>query len=346
MTKANDKFTWHDGDIEFVDEVDKFNPNHDERGRFSDGEGAGQGTGAGVGSEQSGGLGPGEGGRSGSASVAEAQAAADAAAGGERPVTGLPNKPLQFKDGSYFVPGPNETARAAAREYMSKAGLDYKPPTEYVPVDPVKATAIADAFEEMKHEPNNPEVAASYDALINETLAQWQVIKDTGLKIDFIQPGQPDPYGESPRLATEDMRDNNHFWVYPTASGFGSGDEASDSAIYGNPLLRKTGEIINGYEMRANDVFRVVHDYFGHFKEGNGFRAAGEDNAWRSHSAMYSDIARPAMTSETRGQNSWVNFGPFGASNRTASAGETHYAPQKIGRLPDFVMKLRRIIRL
>jgi hypothetical protein len=75
--------------------------------------------------------------------------------------------------------------------------------------------------------------------------------------------------------------------------------------------------------LRANDVFRIVHDYFGHFKEGNGFRAEGEENAWRSHSAMYSPLARRAMTSETRGQNSWLNYGPHGDTNRTAKSADT-----------------------
>lgn len=42
------------------------------------------------------------------------------------------------------------------------------------------------------------------------------------------------------------------------------------------------------------------------------------------------------MTAETRGQNSWVNFGPFGETNRHANAAETHYAPQKIGIMPDW----------
>jgi hypothetical protein len=49
---------------------------------------------------------------------------------------------------------------------------------------------------------------------------------------------------------------------------------------------------------------------------------------------MYSDEARPAMTTETRGQNSWVNFGPHGEANRKASAADTIYADQKVGLLP------------
>ena len=43
------------------------------------------------------------------------------------------------------------------------------------------------------------------------------------------------------------------------------------------------------------------------------------------------------MTAETRGQNSWVNYGPYGDTNRKASGADTHYAPQKIGLLPDWV---------
>jgi hypothetical protein len=82
----------------------------------------------------------------------------------------------------------------------------------------------------------------------------------------------------------------------------------------------------------------VVHDYFGHVKDGVGFRADGEENAWRSHSAMYSPLARMAMTSETRGQNSWLNFGPYGEANRTAKTEDTHFADQKIGILPQFAI--------
>jgi hypothetical protein len=104
-----------------------------------------------------------------------------------------------------------------------------------------------------------------------------------------------------------------------------------------NPFLEHTGEVIGGHRARYNDVFRIVHDYFGHFAHGHGFRADGEENAWRSHSAMYSDKARPAMTAETRGQNSWVNYGPHGEHNRKASAADTTYAPQKIMELKSWI---------
>lgn len=248
-----------------------------------------------------------------------------------QPLVGLPQKTMHV-GGQTITPAPFAKAVTAAREYMIKAGLPYTPPRTYAKLDVERAKRIAQAFEAMKHEPNSPEVKAAYDAMIKETMAQWKAIKTTGLKIEFIKPGK-DPYAASPRLAIEDVIDNNHLWVFPTSTGFGSeGVNVSDS-----PLLAMTDEKSDGHQLRVNDVFRIVHDYFGHIKDGIGFRAEGEENAWRSHVAMYSPLAARAMTTETRGQNSWVNFGPHGEKNRTASATETVYAPQKTGLLPEWV---------
>jgi hypothetical protein len=233
--------------------------------------------------------------------------------------------------------GPNETSRQVAADYAKSVGIDYNPPKQYAEVDEARATSIAAEYDKMVHAPNDPKVKASYDAMIKETLAQWEAIKKTGLKVEAIPAGAPNPYEASPRLAVIDVNDNNHLWFFPTEAGFGTA-ETADIDISGNPLMAPTGEILNGHKMLANDVFRVVHDYFGHIKEGVGFRADGEENAWRSHSSMYSDLARPAMTSETRGQNSWVNYGPYGEHNRNAK-GDTIYAPQKTGIMPDWVMQ-------
>jgi hypothetical protein len=195
-----------------------------------------------------------------------------------------------------------------------------------------RAKRIADTFENTPHAPADPQVKAAYEAMIRETLAQYQFIKQSGLKVEPIEPGMADPYAQSPWHAILDVRENNHLWFFPTESGFGSdGAFTADT----HPLLAPTGEYIGGRQLLANDVFRIVHDYFGHVKDGVGFRADGEENAWRSHSAMYSPLARRAMTAETRGQNSWVNYGPYGEANRGASGGETKYANQKALLLPE-----------
>jgi hypothetical protein len=249
---------------------------------------------------------------------------------GEQPTTlaGLPRQIIV--DGRTVEFGGFKTAQDAAKRYMEQAGFKYDPPTSYAQIDTERAQAIADEFSAMAHNPSDPQTKRAYEAMIQETLAQYQAILDTGLQIEFIT-GE-DPYG-NPRNAIIDIVDNNHFWVFPTNDGFGSGTlDVSD-----NPMLVETEYTISGKPALANDIFRVVHDYFGHAKEGVGFRATGEENAWRSHSAMYSPLARRAMTTETRGQNSWVNYGEFGEQNRKASPADTIYAEQKVGLLPEWV---------
>ena len=229
---------------------------------------------------------------------------------------------------------PFAPALAAAAAYKKANGVTSPAPNLLKRVNPARGKRIADAFEAMPHAPNDPKVKRAYAALTNETLAQWQQIKKTGLKVEFIKPGQADPYAASPRMAINDVRHNNHLWVFPTDSGFGTGPEA-EAARKDNPMLEPTNEKVGSHKLVVNDVFRIVHDYFGHIQYGNGFRANGEEAAWRVHSAMYSREARAAMTSETRGQNSWVNYGPHGEANQTASGEKTVYAPQKIGLLPE-----------
>ena len=254
------------------------------------------------------------------------------------PVSAYPlvGAPRSAKLNGVITPiNPSVTVRQVAADYCAKAGIQYHPPTEYVKVDPVRATKIAEEFDKMKHDPQDPAVKASYDALAHETIAQYQACIDAGLKVDFVDFNKGgDPYAASPRLAIEDIQKNNHFSVFPTSEGFGS----SDADVANNPLLAPTSYKISGKTACVNDLFRVVHDYFGHAKEGNGMRADGEENAWRSHVAMFSMAARPAMTSETRGQNSWVNFGPHAEKNRTASGATTHYADQKVGLMPPWTM--------
>lgn len=235
-----------------------------------------------------------------------------------------------------------EPAQAIAREFASRHGHEL--PRDYVRVNPEQAESIADAYQAMKHDPENVWVKRAYDAMIRETLEQYEAMLATGLVVEFIDDaahhhgngGGVDPYAASPRLAILDVVENNHLWVFPTTSGFGDNNGADP--FPGNPLLQETKYEISGRKAVANDIFRAVHDYFGHIANGVGFRADGEENAWREHSAMYSPLARQAMTTETRGQNSWVNYGPYGEENRTASSADTHFADQKTGLLPRWVI--------
>lgn len=232
------------------------------------------------------------------------------------------------------VEGPVPAVNTAAEEYARRAGIDLKRQPSYAEVSPRRGRYIAQAYDRMPHDPADPRVAASYKALADETMAQWQAMLDSGAKIDFLKPGMPDPYPGGPRDALADLRANNHLSVFPTEQGFGS----VNASAADNPMLAPTGINHGGHDMLVNDAFRAVHDYFGHGMEGANFGARGEENAWQAHKRLFSPDAVPALTTETRGQNSWVNFGPFGDANR-ANPRDTTYADQKAGLLPSWATK-------
>jgi hypothetical protein len=231
------------------------------------------------------------------------------------------------------IEGPVPEVVNAAEKYAQDRGIDLQRQPTYAKADPRRGRYIANAYDAMLHDPADPKVAASYKALADETMAQFKALQDAGAHIEFIKPGQPDPYPGGPREALADLRQNHHLYVFPTEQGFGTVNKITD-----NPLLAPTGVNVGGHDMLVNDAFRAVHDYFGHGMEGANFGARGEENAWRAHSRLFSPEAIPAMTSETRGQNSWVNFGPFGESNR-ANQRDTVFADQKTGLLPPWTYR-------
>jgi hypothetical protein len=99
-----------------------------------------------------------------------------------------------------------------------------------------------------------------------------------------------------------------------------SNEAVRDMILHGNLTVYKGGdkhEFLNNIDkntgLNSNEMFRAVHDAFGHGIRGNSFGPSGEEIAWGSHAQMYSPLARIAMTSETRGQNSFVNYTPINA---------------------------------
>ena len=217
-----------------------------------------------------------------------------------------------------------------AKDVTEKNGVVYSPQYKYAEIDLDRAKRLAKAYDKMANNPSDPKVKKAYDKMIEETMAQYEALRKKGYKFDFM-PESGDIYG-NPRNAINDLILNKRMSVFPTEQGFGGPSAAQ--ALEANPLLMRVGEKWGGKEVTANDVFRAVHDAFGHAKHGVGFRARGEENAFQSHARMYSPEALPAVASETRGQNSWVNYGPYGDKNRIASPIDTEYAEQKTGIMP------------
>jgi hypothetical protein len=203
-----------------------------------------------------------------------------------------------------------------------------------IKINPSQGKKIADAFENMKHDPSNPEVKAAYDALIKETSQQYDDMLKEGFKINKIKPGQENPYKTSKDLH-KDILENKQMSYFPTEQGFGSsGKDFSD-----HPLMMKTKYLDDeGKEMLANDLFRVVHDYRGHnLGKQSGFGPKGEQQAYLQHKKDFSPLARKALFTETAGQNNTVNWGKFGEQNR-ANPLETVYADQKAGIMHDDII--------
>lgn len=249
-----------------------------------------------------------------------------------RPLDGLPEM-VHIGNGRMEAFGTDQRIVDIAGQYMADKGMKYTPQTTYAALDPVLAKRLADDFAAMKNNPRDPRVRGSYEALAKETQDQYEALLKSGYKFDFIK--GVNPYG-NPRNAINDLVANKRMSVYPTERGFG-GPSAAALDVSNNPLLARSElRIGNDPSTTYNDLFRAVHDTYGHAKHGVGFRARGEENAFQSHSRMYSPQALPAATSETRGQNSWVNFGPFAKTNVKASSDKTEYAPQKTGLLDPY----------
>ena len=215
---------------------------------------------------------------------------------------------------------PNPLVKEGIRQYNSRNGIAPAVEGYYAPMNEQRARDIAAAFEALPVFDKKPETLEAYAKLEEEIQQQWNyAINEMGVTFEpWIQEGQP--YANS-REMVRDVRDNKHLWFF-------TGGEP-------HPLLNKPDQ--DG--LTGNDKFRAIHDLFGHASEDFQFGARGEENAWIKHSQMFSPIAQKALTTETRGQNSWVNFGPQNynsdGSKKNIPAADRPFAPQKVALLPE-----------
>jgi hypothetical protein len=193
----------------------------------------------------------------------------------------------------------NPTIHEVAESYMKcEYGTSYNP--HFTDISDVQAMKISDVF--VTGVQYTSETLQAYELLIAELMSQWKYVVKSGLKVEPYL-GTGEPYKSSTELF-RDVNDNNHMWFFLTQNGFGSASESR------HPLLAKSGVILQGTELVYNDIFRIVHDYFGHCIYGFQFGLKGETNAWQSHLAMFvSRGARLAITNETQGQTSFYQAG-------------------------------------
>lgn len=208
------------------------------------------------------------------------------------------NQPGVWKS-KYAPPGVVESVVKGKENYIRDHGFPVRD-IDYMQIvaDPEKGTAVAEAYDALPSYSDDPHTVEAYTALRDEIKEQYDYMtNEMGITVDVLK---TDPYKSAYELQ-QDLADNNHIAVLAT------------SETGGHPFF--TNE--------ENDMFRAVHDTFGHMGAGTGFDRNGEEAAFVSHYQMFSPLASEALATETRGQNSWLTF-----------LGNGNFAEQKFAVLP------------
>ena len=231
---------------------------------------------------------------------------------GGRPFEPVETGDTSFNFGANEKPGNPQVAESAQRYNASRGQGNINHEPVALPAAEEKSS-LADAYDAAKHEPDNPKVQASYKAMKNETLAQFNHAKnDLGITFDFTN---TDPYKNAGDMQA-DLRNNHHLSV------FTGGEVPKDHPL--SEVEPTTGQ-------SYNNIFRATHDVFGHAAGGHDFSEGGEHSAYGAHKQMYSAEAQPAVRTETQGQSNWY------FNNREVRNGKTPdtFPEQKATILPD-----------
>lgn len=216
---------------------------------------------------------------------------------------------------------PMDDISRGSEEYSRRNGIYVPPAVAHgygrVAITRAASQAVGRAYDALPDFDKN--AVPHYQAMKEELGRQYDHItkpKSKGGMGISLEVSKEDPYGfggekpkedysnwDASRIMGEmrhDVTENNRLKVYSTAS------------TGGHPYFTDD----------ENDMFRGVHDVFGHLASGRGIDMHGEEAAYQKHSAMFTPKARAALASETRGQNSSLHLnGKFG--------------PQKVALLPD-----------
>lgn len=181
------------------------------------------------------------------------------------------------------------------------------------PMPDMSVKHAAEAYEELETE-STVTILYSYAALAVVLFRQYNEMVRQGLKVEF-RPG--DAYQTSREMMADVAE--GHIFVRQTFA-----DDYADLE-QGHPMSYSY-QASDGKWLVLNDVFRAVHDVYGHFNASAGFGPDGEALAWLTHRSTMPFDALPALWCETRGQNAWTNF--YGAD---LPIKDRPFASQKFG---------------
>lgn len=168
------------------------------------------------------------------------------------------------------------------------------------------ARRVADAYHDAQTNRADADPRPLYGQLATETRRQYEMIVAAGLEIEPWR-GNGQPYASGRDLIRRVLA-TGRLYIYLTSVGHGPAERRVDDDDH--PLRKYAGVEAGGVPLMHNDLFRAVHDLFGHVMPGNGFDVQGEFCATYSHQRMYSRAVHPVLFSETIGQICWFFYGP------------------------------------
>jgi len=232
-----------------------------------------------------------------------------------------------FKDSKGKFRPTSRKSKSSRSKTIQTLGLRLK--QKNLKVDPSYGLFVANGYDDLKHNPNNPEVKKAYKIFIEETLEQARELQKNGIK--FQMEGYKDA-----NAMFKDVNENKHLLYRPSDKDY--------KGVEDHPMFQLTDiKNTNGDRMRVNDVFRAVHDINGHRDAKAQFTPDGELTSYNEHKKLYSKDATRALFTETQGQGMWVNFNKkSGKKNRhlqkIGDFNELDFAKQKADLFPDTVI--------
>ena len=262
----------------------------------------------------------------------------------------------ELKEHRWHATGANPQMAAVRDSYVRASGVQAAPLTEIKKIDTDFATRVGQAYDDLPM--YDPAALPAYEALGREIEAQYKHLTDHGYRFNFHYEHY-EPYKTSDEMRA-DLHGNKKMEVLATAAAFGGEPFQHHYQVQNgvnvpvvdqpNPLLKHVvGLSTPEKPVTLNCLLRACHDTYAHGVMPHQFGPLGEDNAYREHAAMLSPLARKALATETRGQNSWVNFHnvkrPDGSIPKKGdkdfiAPADRDFAPQKIALLPEWAHEL------
>lgn len=171
--------------------------------------------------------------------------------------------------------------------------------------------AVADWYDRAPLFTGRPDEQREYRRFKDETKLQFRALREAQVTIEPWA-GSGQPYATSGELRRK-FPETGKLYIYLTSAGHGPADEAAGGGGAGvspHPMREPSAVVLGGVRLVHNDLFRAVHDVFGHVVHGNSFSLEGELLATWDHMQMYSPECHRALLTETLCQICWFYRGP------------------------------------